>query len=470
MTALAAERDIDQIWSQGEIQSGVDGGSSIYEGAMVTALTATGYVVKAGTASAGQVLGVAAFTVDNSAGSDGAKSLDLLQGIFRRGNSGSNAVTQAHLGKKVYAEDDQTISSLATDTLAGVMVGFDDAGNVLVWIQAGSVDDLIADLASVASGYGASMIGAQDAAGRFAGTNLETVTTDIGARIALAFDDTTAQTAYSATARADRQIAIVDNDDAGAQADGSLWLFDSSSAAGASDYVRVPDAGTGRWLRLIPTLAELAAVTAATGGNLLGYDDSGSKTTAATVADALDELYVDATSTKGRIDIPITSFIDVAATQLTTFVDGASDQPGLELTGSEALNIRWNNHAAPLAVTSSFQVPEGADVTADMTLEIVCAKTGATIGDATTFTITAFNQVVGALYDADADYGGATSAVTGDAATKTVQEVSLTLALANLPAVGSNVTLTIKPTGGTLGTDDMHMIAVRVAYTKMLTS
>lgn len=192
--------------------------------------------------------------------------------------------------------------------------------------------------------------------------------------------------------------------------------------------------------------------------------DAGNYTATATVEAALQELYLQQVSALKRINIPLTSFLDVAGTQLTTFVNGASDQPGFELTGSEMLNIRWNNHAAPLAVMCSAQVPNDADITADMTMKFLCCKTGATVGDAVTWTVTAFNNVSGALYDADANFGGVSSAMTGDAISKTLQTETLTLALADLGAVGTNMTFTIKPTGGTLGTDDVHLCAVWIEY------
>jgi hypothetical protein len=128
-----------------------------------------------------------------------------------------------------------------------------------------------------AAGLDAAEVALTDTAGRFAGSDLEASTADLGARIALAFADTAAQTAYSATARAGGQLAIVQDDDAGAHADGSLWLYDATTTAGASDYVRVPDdtPANGRWLRLIPTLAELAAVSTGLGASLIGSDDAG---------------------------------------------------------------------------------------------------------------------------------------------------------------------------------------------------
>ena len=108
------------------------------------------------------------------------------------------------------------------------------------------------------------------------------------------------------------------------------------------------------------------------------------------------------------------------------------------------------------------------DITANATLHILAAKVGATVGDAVTFTVEAFNNVVDALYDADADFGGATDAMTGDAATKTVQHVTRTLALANLAAYPAAVELTIQPTDGTLGTDDVIMLAHWIEYQRKL--
>lgn len=189
------------------------------------------------------------------------------------------------------------------------------------------------DLASTESGEGASAVAVQDGAGRFASGHLEGVTTDLGARIALAFDDTTAQTAYSTTARADRQIAIVDNDDAGAQADGSLWMFDSGSSAGATDYVRVPDAGTGRWLRLIPTLAELVSAANGLGLSLLGLEDP-------------DDLLA---ATDGEAAI-----VEIAA-RMCTAVVAAADATGGSTDSALTVDLKSLNGAA-LSVTGVVKI------------------------------------------------------------------------------------------------------------------
>jgi hypothetical protein len=88
-----------------------------------------------------------------------------------------------------------------------------------------------------------------------------------------------------------------------------------------------------------------------------------------------------------------------------------------------------------------------------------------------TFTVAAFNHPASALRDADADFGGASSAMTGDAATKTVQKVTRTLAAADLPDASTadpspTFTLSVKPTDGTLGTDDVTIHSIQVEYTR----
>jgi hypothetical protein len=113
-------------------------------------------------------------------------------------------------------------------------------------------------------------------------------------------------------------------------------------------------------------------------------------------------------------------------------------------------------------------VPPDADVTANMVLHILAAKTGATEADATKFTVAAYNNDVGALYDADDDFGGDTGAMTGTATAKTVQEVTLALALANLTAYPAAIELTIGPKDGTLGTDDVIMLKAWIEYQKKL--
>lgn len=365
---MAENRSLDQVTSglPDIVQVGVDGGTRLYAGSFAAPLTATGMLaVGGGVASTNAVMGVASAEANNTSGADGALSVNLAQGVFRRKNSATSACVAATVGKVVYAEDGETvrIASGATYPVAGVFLGFEADGTTPLVFVSAVLNYLLAQ--------------------------------------------------------------------------GTLS-------------------------------SNLAAITNGLGASLIGIEDAGGFTSAADVEAALAELYQALISVQGTVDIPIQTFVDVAGTQLTTFADGASDQPGIELTESEGFGIRWNNHAAPLAVMSSFRIPADADITANMTVHVIAAKVGATVGDAVTWDIACFGQVVGATYIADADFGGTSSAMTGDATTKTIQDETLTLALADLPAVNSNVTMTLKPTAGTLGTDDVIVFAVRVNYTKKL--
>lgn len=71
----------------------------------------------------------------------------------------------------------------------------------------------------------------------------ETLAREIARRVyPYALADTAALTAIPAASRVDAMMALVSGDPL-------PWVFDSDSAASASADVKVPDAGSGRWLR-----------------------------------------------------------------------------------------------------------------------------------------------------------------------------------------------------------------------------
>jgi len=172
----------------------------------------------------------------------------------------------------------------------------------------------------------------------------------------------------------------------------------------------------------------------------------------------------------GIIPLPLDGAQEADGTALAAFSAGTSIIPGLAATvAGENGGIRWNDHGTPDPIAMSFIWPSDVDTAVNATLKVLAAKTGATIGDATTFDAAVFNHPDAALYDADADYGGTSSAMTGDAVAKTCQEESLTLALANLPAAFPSVaTITIQPTDGTLGTDDVILLGAWIEYSKTM--
>jgi hypothetical protein len=204
-----------------------------------------------------------------------------------------------------------------------------------------------------------------------------------------------------------------------------------------------------------------------TTGATVSLADSGSFTSATTIEAALAEIYQNLVTAKGIINIPTPAF-DSAGVALAAFVSADAVTAGYCVT-AKGLGIRWNNHATPgPAVGIKVAVPPDADVAANMVLHILAAKTGATIGDATTFTVLAYNNVVGAAYDADSNFGGATDAMVGDATAKSVQHLTRTLALADLAAYPAAMELTIKPANSTLGTDDVILLAAWIEYKKAI--
>ena len=243
------------------------------------------------------------------------------------------------------------------------------------------------------------------------------------------------------------------------------WTFDAASAAGADDWTRVPAAGSGRWVRKDVSLVDLAATTAAHGAHLIGSQDLGDHTANTTTETQVQEIYLHIHSVQKQVSVaPLSGGILAAGTPLAAFADSVTSDPGITLANSKAVGVRWNNAAGQIAVWYAVPMPQDLNDAANVVMHILASKTGATVGDATTFTVTAFFQTVGALHDADADCGGASSAMTGAATAKTVQELTLTLALADVPPSPSVLSFSIKPTDGTLGTDDVVVEGIWFEY------
>jgi hypothetical protein len=165
-----------------------------------------------------------------------------------------------------------------------------------------------------------------------------------------------------------------------------------------------------------------------------------------------------------EIPIPLASFVDADGDPLAKFSSASSPTFGFNLADSEALNIRWNNDANPGTALCQVALPSNLDAARPAVLEFLCSKSGATVGDATTLTVTAFIVSAGDLHDADANAGGVTNALVGNAAAKTTALLSLTIAAADIPEGARSMTFTVTPTAGLLGTDDLMLHDVRLRY------
>lgn len=194
--------------------------------------------------------------------------------------------------------------------------------------------------------------------------------------------------------------------------------------------------------------------------------DAGTFTATATVEAALQEIYQHIITAQALAAVNLLGATEIDGTILAAFADGASTTPGIDAQASEAIGIRWNNHANPDPIITSVVIPPDLDASADVVVHVLAAKTGATAGDATTFDVGAFFLTDAALYDADADAGGTTGAMTGDAAAKTLQEVTVTIGAADVAGAPGVLSLTLQPTDGTLGTDDVIVVGLWLEYTR----
>lgn len=113
----------------------VDGGSSIFAGAMV-ALNAAGFLVPFAVATTLKSVGRAEQSVDNTAGADGDKGCRVRAGVFRFANSAAgDLIARADIGADCYGVDDQTVAKTNgtnTRSVAGKIWDVDAQG---VWVK-----------------------------------------------------------------------------------------------------------------------------------------------------------------------------------------------------------------------------------------------------------------------------------------------------------------------------------------------
>lgn len=107
----------------------------IYAGSLVCR-NASGNAVPGSVATTLKALGVADQRVDNSAGSAGAKSVQIRKGVFCFANSSAgDLIAIADIGNDCYIVDDQTVAKTnggSTRSIAGKVFDVDAGG---VWVQ-----------------------------------------------------------------------------------------------------------------------------------------------------------------------------------------------------------------------------------------------------------------------------------------------------------------------------------------------
>ena len=111
--------------------------TTIYQGGLVV-LDADGYAIPGKKAAGLTAAGRAEQTIENTGG-DGEQFIRVARGVFVFDNTttAANKITQAHLLKPCYIEDDQTVTALADGASAAGMVIHVDADGVAVEIGHG---------------------------------------------------------------------------------------------------------------------------------------------------------------------------------------------------------------------------------------------------------------------------------------------------------------------------------------------
>ena len=166
-----------------------------------------------------------------------------------------------------------------------------------------------------------------------------------------------------------------------------------------------------------------------------------------------------------RMNLPITSGL-VTATGAPMALSAAGGVAGTAIADAKSAVVKWFPNATPGGVSINIAYPPDMDPTKPIVFKAELSKSGATVGDACTLTVAAFDVAPGALDDAVANFGGVTSAIVGNATAKTVTTVSLSMVAAATHAYPNTLALSITPTAGTLGTDNLHMHSAYLEYTK----
>lgn len=138
MPAATADRNTEM--REGRIVSVPIAGGALIRAGVIVAANANGLAVEGKTEADLTYIGRSEQYVDNTAGADGAMSVQVRRGVaFRWANAADDAVTQACFGKPCFIEDNQTVAktngatanTAATRSQAGIVFGVDANG---VWV------------------------------------------------------------------------------------------------------------------------------------------------------------------------------------------------------------------------------------------------------------------------------------------------------------------------------------------------
>ena len=237
-------------------------------------------------------------------------------------------------------------------------------------------------------------------------------------------------------------------------ANGTVSDAASGSAIGVA---RAAASGAGSIFEMVPYSTK--STTAAT----VSVADSNNNMTGGTVEAVLNEIMVGAKTAQYLIQ-PASVTLKTGAPTVV-FANGGAD--GFTQLTNKEVALRWNNGANPTKMAARFIIPPDLNPAADIVVHFLGAiiKVGANEVDSPTITCEAYFTALATAMLADANCGG----VSGEfltAQTDKWQEKTLAIALADIPAVASCLTLIFNPTDGELGTDDFALAGVWLEVTR----
>lgn len=457
----------------------------IYKGAMV-GLDSSGRAMPANTIanSCVRIVGRSSATYDNRTGSvlggaAGAVDVEVEFGIFQWANNDS--IAAADIGKACYAVDDQTVAlsdSSEARCFAGVILEVVDSkpyvfmGPAVANPAAASGFD--SPSLSLHSVRGASTANIADLSA--ASTTIDGITYVNGERTLLKNQSTASQNGiyvWSGISAGAGVLTRAEDANGSAEVVAGMLVHVSEGTVAADRFYflstndTITVGSTNLTFTQLPSYADLASTSASLGASLVGIQDAGAFTAAATVEAALAELYQHIRSTQAHVLFTLDMFREVSSAGAVgdTAANGgvlASDTTpvlGAAAT-SEAMQIVWAAGNSDI-IQVSTSLPPDLDDTADAVLDLYVLTDNSGGGgiDAATFTVNSSWDNGAQVVDTATDSSPAI----------TVHKVSATIAAADIPAGAAFVNFQLVPAAH--AADPTHLLAARLNYKrKILTS
>ncbi|MFA5401638.1 MAG: capsid cement protein [Dehalococcoidia bacterium] len=234
-------------------------------------------------------------------------------------------------------------------------------------------------------------------------------------------------------------------------ADGKVSDASSGSAQGVSIVAGVTDGDV-----IEVAVWGIKSTTAAT----VSVADSNSNMTGATVEAVLDEIEKALKTTQYHINPDWITAED--GTALTKAVDSPAGVGFAQISNKNQV-IKWEADGTPSKIVAHFTLPQDLNDAKDIVLHLLGQPAAASPAITPTFTVEAFFDVAGTAVGGDTDCGGTSAEF---AATAVLQEKTLTITAANLPASPSALTLVLNPTDGQMDTTDFYLAGLWLEGTR----